>query len=469
MATPPYLTIMLINPAESAMHEIQEAQTTTEEESILAGTSSSSSFNTPDVLVPKQRLTLALWFTVTFTILHSWFSFVLSIPKLQYYYTKDYLTVSSLFWMFPLMIAILMPVLSKFHQKFTSSMVCVMISAFLNALGCAVKCTGTNRNGFLIIVVGQLITILALPLSLGFPVLFLKQHPARKWWISSSGIAAIASGSISGIALLPMLLADKEHLDEIGLITYRYFLWSALSAIIPLVLIPFAVKEQKQFPAKDYQAINAINTPPYEDGPRYEQSATVNSFTRIRSILKFRLCAIRERTFLIKASIGGVNCSLFLNMFIASVICVHFEAKGTWALCIVESAVILTCCILCTSLAPKELVIPRWPIVVNNLILIAITIAFTLCVETKPLSLRLVLFYFVHASAGLNCFFSIKEGLLPINSANFLLMMTFLHGLFATVTCFLLSCILLKFSIVAWTVSICLLAFLSILCSFLPL
>ena len=468
MAKPPYLAIMMLNPAESAIQDIQEAQTTTEE-SIIAGMSSSSSFSKPEILVPKQRLALVLWLTITFIILHSWFSFALAIPKLQYYYSKDYLTVSTLVWIFPLILAILMPILCKFLQKFTSSLVCLMISAFLSAFGCAVKCTGTNLNGFFITAVGQLFIMMAFPFSLGFPVLFLKQHPSRKWWISSTGIAAIASGSISGITLLPILLAGKEKTNEIGVIIYKYFVWSAVLAIIPLVLIPFAMKEQKQFYAKDYKAINTISAPPNEDGPRCEQSSTVSSSTYIRSIVKSQLCAVRDKKFLIKASMSGVNYGLFLNIFIASVICVHFEAKRIWTLCIVESAVILTCCILFVSLALKELNIPRWIIVANNLMLMAATIAFVVCAETKPLSLRLFLFYFLHASSGLSCLISIKKSLPRTDSANFLPMVTILQGLFATMTCFLLSGLLWRFSVVAWTVSICLLASLPILCSFLPL
>ena len=466
MAKPPYIAIKLLNPVESAIQNIEETPKAAEE-SLIAITSSGKSSNDPGVLIPKQRFAILLWFTINLSVLHSWFSFTLVVPRFQHYYRKSFLTISSMFWSFPLVLSLVIPILSKFLEKDTSYLIPLAIAAFLNALGCAVKCTGTNTTGFSHLVVGHFIIMVAFPLSHGFPILYSKQYPKRNRLISSLGTAATALGSISGMIMLPLLLEEKENSIDIELSIYKYYIWSAVSAAILLALIPFSMKERKQCPTTAYQSFNAIS--PVDDvQSQNESSSSYSSYKFIRGILKVYRSAWKEKKLFIKVCASGVSFGTFLNLFVASVVCLYSEPKRTWTICIVESFVILTFILYILMDLRLKLNISKLVVVLNNLLLLIATLSFAFSTKTEMLSLHLFLFYFLHSSFGFNCFVSARNTLTPSNCAKISLVMIFCQGFLASMTCFLLSYLLWGLSTVTWAISICLLGLLSIFCSFFP-
>ena len=454
MGKPPYLTKMLLNPIEGLIQHNEELTLPQQEDSLIISTSpEDNSFNNHRILVPKKHLTKVLWFTVSLAAAHSCFSFTLSIPKLQHYYKSNVITISAAFWVLPLMAGVVVPIFAGLLEK-TNSLLPLMMSAFANALGCAIKCTGTEQNGYPIIIAGQLINILALPASLGYLFVFSKQYPTQKWPIASSWITSIALGSISGMCLLPLLLAGDEKPKDIGLQIYKYLLWSAFVSIIPLVLIPFVMKEQKQFSGTTYQVFSANNETVNAGENQHEQSDISLLASKLRSF-KFNLSKFRERRFLLTASASGTSFGLLLHMFAASAFCIEIEAKIIWKLCIVESTVVLTFALYFFVLFVGKIDIPRWLVVGNNVLLISSAIIFNLCKEFMPSSVQIFLIYALHAVSGLNCFVLMKRSLLNVSSLTIILAMIFAQGLFSTLACFILFVLLWRFSMMVWTTAFC--------------
>ena len=466
MGIPPYLTNMLLNPIESPIHHNEEQTIANREDSFIISTSpENNSFDNNRILVPKKRLAKVLWFTVSLAVAHSCFSFTLSISKLQHYYRSNVMTISAAVWVLPLIAGVFVPVFAGSLEK-TNSLVPLMIAAFANALGCAIKCTGTEQNGYPIIIAGQLINILALPASVGYLVVFSKQYPTQAWPIASLWTISIALGSISGICLLPLLLAEEEKPEDIGFQIYKYFLWSAFVSIIPLVLIPFVMKEQKQFSGTTYQVFSA-NSEVVHAGANQNELSEISLFTLRLKSLTSNLTKFREKRFLLTVSASGIGFGVFLHMLAASAVCIEIEAKIIWKLCIVESTAVLTFTVCFFVVFMAKIDIPRWLAVGSNVLLIVSAIVISLCKEFMPLSVQLFLIYCLHVASGLNCFVLVKKSLFNIGSIAIILAIIFAQGLFSTLACFFLFFLLWRFSIIVWTASLCVLSFPSVLCLFL--
>ena len=469
MAKPPYATIMLLNPVENAIQEYQQIpnKESFEENHLITAPSRGPSYQRGNLL-PKQKIAICLWLMITLAVFNSWFSLTISIPKLQCYYEKSFLEISLMFWILPVTAALLIPGFSKLLHKYDESLIFLMVAAFANAIGSAIKCRGTERNGYLITFTGQVLTLLALLFSFGFPLLFLKQYPSRKWLVTSLGITAGTLGSIFGISSLPLLLSDDKSFDKIGVHLYKYFLYNAVFAVAPLLLIPFAVKEEKQYSSTNYDAFIVANASSTCDAePRCERNNTGVLWIDPISFRHAFLSVIKEKKFLLNVTATGISLSLFLGMFFAVVRCIQTEAKQTWTVCIIESMVIITCPIYIYVAYNMKLGAPRWMIHASHFIMITLAVTYAVCLETKSLALHFSLFFLLHTSYGFYYFVCFKETTQStrFNRVNLAFVVIFIHGFIASTICFLLSCILWKFNVVAWAVTICIFSFLLILFS----
>ena len=472
MAKPAYVTIMLLNPVENAIHQFEQpARAKPPEEQLLTCASPIEPFDRPRNLVPKRRLSMCLWFVVNIALFQSWFSLTISIPKLQKFYGRNFMEMSMQFWLLPLILALSTPYYAKGSRNHDrNSLVFLIVTAFANALGCAIKCTATPPNGYYFAFIGQLIILAALSTSLGFPLSFVKQFRLSKWLLALF-VVAVALGSIAGLMSLPLVLSVAESSDEIQSLIYKYFVWSAVFAIIPLVLIPFAVKEQKQYATADYDAFIAANVPSRECQPRLAVGQPCDTSSSIPSFFDLVLTTLKGKRCLLTVIANGMSQGLFLSMFIGACLCIEIEAKEIWILSMVESAVIVTCIFLIMSVIKLKLNWTRWLLLGNNVFLMALAFTVAFNVGAGSLPLRLLLFYLIHSSSGFSLFLSTKKvNQLPrTDPINLLFVTIFVQCLLATVVCVLLCFLLWKVKMVTWSFSVCLLCIISASTSALPL
>ena len=458
-----YVAIRMVNPVECAIEEFNRPKRNQapEEYRLVAPTGNKSSSK----FVLKERFSLCLWFIATVSAISSWFSFTTLTPKLNQYYDKSFLEISAIFWISPVFMAAMLPLASLFTRK--SSLPALMVSAFTNALGCAVKCKGTSPSGYSIIFSGQMLIACAVPWSFGFLFAGRKENQSKA--LFPLGLLALILGCVFGCVVPVVLLLDGESMKETGSKLHAYFLWDAVISTLIFALIPFALKERKKLPDSDYQAF-VIQSNEAEQG--YEAAhghVTVNiggagniSYSNVTHwALQFK------ETLLTRKMVScGLNFAVFLSFFPVSVLCVQ-DPFSLWPICLLESAVVVTMVIafLFGRILKKEC--SKWIAGICQLAFLSSILVFAYILDSLSSEGKYSSFFFMHAFIGLQLLISSQKLKLSPQSKDQMFAALFFVSLATTFVCFMLLILLWKVAVFAWAIGVCIMSIISSICFFL--
>lgn len=478
MSEPPYITIMMLNPVENAIREFESpAKKVTPEEKPLVPVQTNQDIHQKRMnnLVPKQRFTILIWFMVTMSTCASWFNFTTFIPIMQQYYDRSFIEIALIFIITPVTMAGMSPLVPRLLERDSNALLSVMLAAFSNALGSAVKCKGTARDGYLVILLGQFFTSCALVPSLGFFLSFGKQYPQMKSKMVFCGAISMGLGSCIGIIAPYFVIHADKSVDETGWNIYRYLISSAVVSIVPLVLIPFSVKEQNQRSTTAYQTCHFEGALTPETCSRNHtknhieadaQSSSVSTTGFIANVSLF----FQNKQCSRKIIACAVSYALFASLFFTMTASFPSEAADErLLLCIVEISVVVTFLLFMFLAGKFKLEASKLLHVITAVIFVTSIILFIVYRTNGPLCLLYTLYYLFHITSSAS--FAVLMN--KIKSLNFvkstehmITVVSFVHVI-ASVLCVTEGIVIWKLGNIAWAVMNCILFILSSLLLFL--
>ena len=472
MSQPPYITIMMLNPVENAIREFESpAKTVTPEEKPLVPVQTNQDIHLKGMnnLVPKQRFTIFIWFMVIMSTCASWFTFTISIPITQHYYDRSFIETALVFIITPVTMAITLPLVSSLVNRDSNALLSVMIAAFSNALGSAIKCKGTGRDGYLVILLGQFFISCALAPSLGFFLSFRQQYPHMKPKMVACGAISMGLGSCIGIIAPYFVIHADNSMAETGWKIYKYFISSAVVSIVPLVLIPFSIKEQNQQSTTAYQTWHfegalAPDMSPRNHAKDHNEAEAKSSsvsvtgfFPNVSSLFQNKQCFRKIIAF-------AASYALFTSLSFTITASFSSEAGDKrLMLCFVEICVIVTF-LLFTLLGGKlKLEASKLLHVITAMIFIASIILFTFYRTKGPFCLLYTLYYLFHAASSSTFAVSMYKikSLEFLKSTEHLITGVCLAHAIASVLCVTEGIVIWKLGNITFVVMICILVILS--------
>ena len=472
MSEPPYITIMMLNPVENAIREFESlAKPVTPEEKPLVPVQSDQDIHQKRMnnLVPKQRFTIFIWFMVTMSTCASWFTFTISVPITQHYYGRSFIETAMVFIITPVTMAITLPLVSSLLNRDSNALLSVMIAAFSNALGSAIKCKGSGRDGYLVMLLGHFFISCALALSFVFFLSFRQQYPHMKSKVVFCGAISVGLGNCIGIIAPYFVIHADDSMDETGWKIYKYFISSAVVSIVPLVLIPFSIKEQNQQSTATYQTYQfegalAPDMSPRNHAKDHNGAEAKSSPVSVTGFLANVSLLFQNKHCCRKIIAVAAGYALFISLFFTITACFPSEAGDKrLMLCFVEICVVVTF-LLFTFLAGKfKLEASKLLHVITALIFIASIILFTVYRTKGPLCLLYTLYYLFHATSSSTFAISmhkIKSLEFVKSTEHLMTVVCFAHAI-ASVLCVAEGMVIWKLGNITLVIMICILFILS--------
>ena len=251
--TPPYVALAMLNPCEVSWtkpekysKEFLDTEQCPLVESGIVTISSFTDESSSAGLKPRNFLICIIRHLIVLSIFSPLLAFTSITKIMETYYQVNVMLVCCLSLIYCLVPILLIPVIHYVAIQCDPTLLAILCS-IINTVGAAIRCIGTDRDGFFLLLLGQSITAAS---AAFYPFLQLPfnennyQHScfSKKFLYSFSCIDSLLGVSIGNLLSLQFINA-KNSISEIGGYIYKYALGSAIFATAILVLLPFALKE----------------------------------------------------------------------------------------------------------------------------------------------------------------------------------------------------------------------------------
>eukprot|EP00794_Sanderia_malayensis_P007852 gene7852-8701_t len=357
-APPRRSKIPLLNPVEAAIRDFEEsrrvktddftacpaehkpliAQCPAEDEPFITlsirsdNSDNTTTAATQNALIVRQKFGVFIWFAVIVLTYSSWFTFTTGLPVIASYYNNaSLIKVSLLFSLAPAIFFAMSPVIHKLLVMRTDPTLPLVLSAFLNAVGAGITFHATGKDGFIILLIGQMFVFVSAALTPAFPLSAMHSklmNDSRNNCIVYVGLTAFLLGSVSGVMLPTIAVCFRLDVDETGRAIPKLLLWKAVISGVIFALVPFALKERKReqdnasqqyhsnddYDGDDRQALVVVLETATPETPTTNSVVNNDQYEEL-SFLQLFLVTIRDRKNLFLFIKIAIGYSLFVSMF----------------------------------------------------------------------------------------------------------------------------------------------------------
>ncbi len=293
-----------------------------------------------------------------------------------------------------------------------------VFAVLANAVGTGIKCRGTNQGDFGILMSGQILVYVSLAFSLSFLLTSHKQSSSCNPSIIYLGLSAACLGCISGIIVPAFAISLDASLTDIGWQIYKMFLWNAVISTCVLILLPFALKEQKKKNTTRYHSNNDDLNPA---GPSYLYQARTNdddttihvdctSAEERESLFRQLISFLSNRQRCFYLLITGLAYAMFISTFLACHMVFDKQQDLIKEFCATEAIVILLCLMAIFLTVKYRLRHSKWTILVLTTLSFSVTIAFAFSKNRSLEKLEIAFYFFSHTFMALHVVGCVSNG-----------------------------------------------------------
>ena len=259
---PPYMPLATLNPGNVSCTNYDTDELNTSAVSLLINSTS------------PAKVRLRHWFVhisqylLVSSIFSSFFTFTSVKGTMENYYQVNVMLVCCLNLVYSIIPAMLIPVIHFFALRYDSTLLAFFCSV-INTVGAGIRCTGTDRDGFFLLLLGQTTTaisaafypFLQFPLKGCYNQYNCYDHKFLHFLTFTFSILGVSIGN-----LLPIYIINgKVSTSEIEWYIYKYTLGSvSFSAVVPallvLVLIQTGSASRQPFYGSTNETLNGLSS-----------------------------------------------------------------------------------------------------------------------------------------------------------------------------------------------------------------
>ena len=251
---PPYIALAILNPYKISWTNFEKDNTEClpAKEQHPPFESDAATISLLTDRTSSTQLKLRYWFNciVQYLLILSIFSpslaFTSFTATVENYYQVNAMLVCCLNLVYAIVPAILIPVIYYFALQYDATLLAFFCS-LINTVGAGIRCKGTDRDGFFLLLLGQSFTS-ASAAFYPFLLLPLNGSTCRHNFLSEEFLyLSSCTASFFGVSignLLPLQFINvKDSTSETSSYIFKYTLGSAGFAASVLILLPFTLKE----------------------------------------------------------------------------------------------------------------------------------------------------------------------------------------------------------------------------------